>query len=132
MHMKVIVPVQKMQTEAYYIANSFREAKYLAIYNTVTASICYVAPSDFGEDHVDFSYSLKNAGITAIITHTLSSMALGLFKKAGFTVYKAKASDVSENITLLKQNALAPFTRSNVTQKTGCNSLCGSCHSTCG
>jgi predicted Fe-Mo cluster-binding NifX family protein len=133
--MNIIIPVTDNQSGKDIIAESFHNADYVCIYDSTDQTYEWVATKDISIKAGNLSLELKRKGIYTVITSQMMPMALALFIESGFKVYKAQGNSVKENVKLYHDSLLAQFTfhseLDDTEPESGCNSSCGSCHSSC-
>ncbi|MCW3787732.1 NifB/NifX family molybdenum-iron cluster-binding protein [Plebeiibacterium sediminum] len=130
--MKVCLPVlgdSALKKEL--LANDFYKAQHYAIYDMLDKSTTIFSLADTDAIYLSMS-EIKKLGIGIVITPNLRPMAAKILFDNEIEVYKASASLVEENISLLKRSLLKDFTESMIENKGGCSSDgCSSCSSSC-
>ena len=125
--MKIIMPVADLESAKDKIAQSFHNANYSCIYNTVEHTYEWFPSTEISKSVGNLSIELKRKGIFIVISGQMSLMALGLFTESGITVLKAQGSSITENIKLFHAEQLKPLSAKYAAQ---CNASCSSCSST--
>ncbi len=130
--MKVCLPVlgdSALKKEL--LANDFYKAQYYAIYDMLDNSTTIFSLADTDAIYLSMS-EIKKLEIGIIITPNLRPMAAKILFDNEIEVYKASASLVEENISLMKRSLLNDFTEAMIENKGGCSSDgCSSCSSSC-
>ncbi len=129
--MKICLPVlgdSALKKEL--LADDFYKAKYYAIYDMLEKTTTIFSLADSDAIYLSMS-EIKKLGIGIIITPNLRPMAAKILFDNEIEVYKANASLVEENISLLKRSLLKDFTEAMIESKNSCSSDgCSSCSST--
>jgi len=125
--MKIIMPVADLESAKDKIAQSFHNADFACLYNTVDRSFEWLPAKEISKSVGNLSIELKRKGIFIVISGQMSLMALGLFTESGITVLKAQGSSIVENIQLFHEEKLKPLSPQLAAS---CNASCASCSST--
>ncbi len=128
--MKVCLPVlgdSALKKEL--LANDFYKAQYYAIYDMLDKSTTIFSLAETDSIYLSMN-EIKKLEIGIIITPNLRPMAAKILFDNEIEVYKASASLVEENISLLKRSLLKDFTEAMIENKSGCSpDGCSSCSS---
>jgi len=112
------------------LANDFYKAQHYAIYDMADSSTTIYSLTDSESIYLSMS-EIKKLDIKIIITPNLRPMAAKILFENEIEVYKANASLVEENISMLKRGLLKDFTQAMIENKSSCSSDgCSSCSST--
>ena len=128
--MKVMLPIAEREGGKETVAQGFHNAQYVCIYDYQNKSFEWMPVKKISSNPGDLSKELQRMGISKVISTYLPPMALRIFARSGLDVYRARGTNVEENITFLKHNQLESFTTQAARETWGCESSCGSCSST--
>jgi predicted Fe-Mo cluster-binding NifX family protein len=128
--MKVMLPIAEKEKGKETVAPGFHNARYICIYDSQSKSFDWIEAKKINSNPGDFSKELRRMGISKVISTYLPPMALRIFARSGMEVYKARGTNVTENINFFSNNQLELFTNQTATEMRSCESGCGSCSST--
>lgn len=124
--MKVILPVIEKET----VAEGFRNALFVCIYNSHDNSFEWLSTNKLYAGEGDLGEEIKHMGVDSVISGDMTPIALQIFIRNGIEVFKAKSDKVSENIEFFQKNQLELFTSQLAREIQACNNSCSSCSST--
>ena len=126
--MKVCMPILgESALKKELLAPDFYKAQHYNIIDIDTDQSSIYSLSDTSAIYLTMD-EIKKLEIEAIITPNLRPMAAKILFENEIEVYKASASLVEENISLLKRGLLKDFTESMIESKSSCSSDgCSSC-----
>ncbi len=129
--MKVCLPILgESSLKKELLANDFYKAQFYVIYDLEDDSSSMYSLTDSNSIYLSMS-EIKKLDIGAIITPNLRPMAAKILFENEIEVYKASASLIEENISLLKRGLLKDFSQAMIENKSSCSSDgCSSCSST--
>ncbi len=128
--MKVMLPVAEKKRGREKLARGFHNASYVCIYDLEGKSFEWKKAAEVSPRPGDFTSELKRLGVDTIISSYLPPMVLQIFTRNGLQVFKARGTNVTENIDFFTQNQLESFTSQTARELWGCESGCHSCSST--
>ncbi|WP_346856825.1 NifB/NifX family molybdenum-iron cluster-binding protein [uncultured Draconibacterium sp.] len=128
--MKVMLPIAEKKRGKETVARGFHNASYVCIYDSQSKSFDWMPVKEVSPNPGDFTKELQRMGINTVISGYLPPMALQIFARSGLEVFRARGTNVKENISYFIHNQLESFTTQAARETWGCNSSCGSCSST--
>ncbi|QIA09382.1 NifB/NifX family molybdenum-iron cluster-binding protein [Draconibacterium halophilum] len=128
--MKVMLPIADKKKGNETVARGFHNASYVCIYDSQSKSMDRMPVKAVFSNPGELGKELQQIGVSTVISGYLPPMALRLFARSGLEVFRARGTNVTENINFFIQNQLESFTTQKARETWGCNSSCGSCSST--
>lgn len=128
--MRVMLPVAGKETGKEKIARGFHNARFVCIYDSDSKVFEWKETAKISANPGDLTNELKRLQINAIISGYIPPMVLQIFTRNGFSVLKARGSNVHENIGFFTRNQLESFTSKAARELWGCDTGCNSCSST--
>ena len=115
------------------IATDFSKSNYVGIYDDEKQSLDLIAMYDETKesDITKLFQTLLNHKLKYVISPMCSFMSLRIFKEHDLEALQAIGTNIKENIILLKQEMLEPFTAIDVYASKQCGSVCSSCEISC-
>lgn len=128
--MKVIIPVIDKEEGDAKVANDFRIATSICISQSNKKELEWIPANELNTGNGDFSDDIKRLGIYAIISGSMAPTTVQIFARNKVEVFKAKGTDISENIIFFQNNQLELLTAQEAREMQACDSSCNSCSST--
>ncbi len=128
--MKIMLPIVDKKRGQETVAQGFHNARFICIYDSQRKSFDWMPAKAISSNPGEFSEELKRMGISTVISAYLPPMALRIFTRSGLAVYRARGTNVEENISFFNHNQLESFTSQAAREMWGCESSCSSCSST--
>lgn len=125
-----MLPIADKEIGKETVARGFHNARYVCIYDSQSKVFEWMPVQDISSNAGDLGKELKGMGIGTIISTYLPPMTLRIFARSGLEVYKARGTNLKENISFFKRKQLESFTTQAAREMWGCESSCGTCSST--
>ena len=115
------------------IAADFSKSNYVGIYDDEKQSLDLIAMYDDSKesDITKLFQTLLNHKLKYIVSPVCSFMSLRIFKEHELEALQAIGTNIRENIILLKQEMLEPFSSVDVYTSKQCGAVCSSCQTSC-
>jgi predicted Fe-Mo cluster-binding NifX family protein len=114
------------------VAKGFHNIEYVCVFDSSTEVYKWFETNEIIETPGGLNSVLTENGIFSIISLNISPMVLTMFKRNGIEVWKAKGTDLRENLRLFELSELKIFTADECRFAQSCNSSsCLSYGSTC-
>ena len=128
--MKVLCPMSESDVDGARLAVNLQSAQSMVVIESESQERKLL-----GEElmHVDirlFVSFIREQGVMAMIIPKIRPLALQIISQYGVTVYEPQGDDVSENIALLAQGQLEPYSMNASRELLTCDGgTCSSCSS---
>ena len=129
--MKIGVPISDQKARPITLSEDFINSGHIGIYDMNTNTM-EITPKTIDINNGLSDWLIANK-IEAIITPSLSPMALMILKRQSIAVFKAEGKLLSLNLELFRNESLSPLliSEARFQNSSTCDSVCGSCNSSC-
>lgn len=125
-----MIPVIGKEEGNAKVAEGFRLATSVCISDSDKKELEWISANELNTGNGDFSDDIKRLGTFAIISRSMAPIALQIFARNEIEVFKAKGTDISENIDFFQKKQLELLTTQEAREMQACDSSCSSCSST--
>ena len=130
--MKIAIPVVDTDKKKNIIAAGLNVLGSLCIYDPDVQTSIWVKTLDLAPNMGMLLPALEEKKVLVIISQQVHPIALKVFVKSGFDVFRAIGRDVKTNLQLWESGKLVMFnTESNIEFSEMCGDVCDSCVDEC-
>ncbi len=128
--MKILFPVVDNDKNKEVLASGFFETKNVCVFDSDTLQCQHLNIDELGSSMRNLPMALKELNINSIISTKIRPLALQILMRCGLDIYKAKGTDVEENLGLFQGGFLTKYSIESSRELLACNGTCSSCSST--